>query len=180
MDKKHITGILVAVGIFLIVFSFILLCVSAAFVRDIEDMLGFGMNITADMVRTAAKTVAELPTDIMNDISAGYLLEELGLGGGFRMFALNARGWCFGFGIISLAAAAVMLAVEENSRLGHMALEVIKEFCAAVASGFRSMIDGISIRLPRWKHKTTRPCPKCGASCAENAHFCSRCGEPLE
>ena len=172
MNKKHISLMLAGAGIVLIFFSFILLCVSADFVGDVKDMLGFDMDISADMVREAARIADELP--------AGYLAEALDVGGGFSLFALNSRGWFFGFGIISLVAAAVVLAAEEEPGLGGMALALVKAFCAALASGVNTITAGIGAKLPQGIFKPRRVCQSCGARCNSRDSFCSRCGQPLE
>lgn len=194
MNKKIITMALTGAGVLLVVFSFILLCVSAGFVGDIEDMIGlaarsemgvgFDLDVNAETVRVAADLIDELPDELTEGMSVKYILRMLGIkNGGFKLFALNARGWFFGFGLISLIAAAVMMAIEVNNRLGIMALEVIKAFGAAVAAGFRNLISGINFTMPQMPKRAPKAamlsCPKCGAPFAAGTPFCGACGEKL-
>lgn len=197
MNKKLITMILTGAGVLLVLFSFILLCVSAGFVGDIEDLIdmaalseygmGIDLDVDADMVRMAADLIGDLPDELTEGMSLKYILRTIGIkNGGFKLFALNARGWFFGFGIISFVAAAVMMAVEANNKLGAMALEVIKAFGAAVAAGFRSMISGINFTMPKMPKASSRApkaatfaCPKCGAAFTAGTSFCGACGERL-
>ena len=160
MNKKLITMILTGAGVLLVIFSFILLCVSAGFVGDVEDMIGmaarseygmgFDIDVDADLVRMAADLVDDLPDELTEGMSLKYILRMMGIkNGGFKLFALNSRCWFFGFGIVSFIAAAVMMAIDANSKLGAMALELIKAFGVAVATGFRSMISGIHFTMPK-------------------------------
>lgn len=194
MNKKLITLILTGVGVFLIIFSFILLCVSAGFVGDVEDLIGmtvrseygmgFDFDVDADMVRMAADLVDDLPNQLTEGMNVKSILRMVGIkNGGFKLFALNSRGWFFGFGIISFVAAAVMMAIDANKRLGAMALELVKAFGAAVVAGFRSMISGINFTMPKMPSRApkaaTFACPKCGAPFVAGTPFCGACGERL-
>ena len=196
MNRKLITMILTGAGVLLIVMSFILLCVSAGFIGDLENMLdlaaaselgaGIDIDLDADLVRTAVDIVDDLPDELTEGMDIPGMLRMIGIkGAGFKIFALNARCWCFGLGLVSLIAAAVMMAIEANKELGAQALALVKAFGAAVVTGFNSMISGISFKLPGFvsraagAKKPVYTCPSCGAAFREGTAFCGTCGAKL-
>ncbi|MBQ4090103.1 MAG: zinc ribbon domain-containing protein [Clostridia bacterium] len=202
MNKKLLTFILAGAGVVLIFLAFIFLCSSASLVgdikdtfapsvtmkstasfdysnfsySDIDDLLAFGSNGGID---------AKFNAGMVKDMFSGdnkVMLRQFGIGGaGFKLFALRVRGWCFWLGVISLAASAVVMAINANGKLVSKFTELGKEFIAAVVAGFKSTFAGVKINIPKPKRapKVMFGCPRCGAAFAPGTPFCGSCGSQL-
>lgn len=199
MDKKLITYILAGTGAALIFISFILLCSSAGLVGDIKDVLepavrvkneaafdygNFSYSDLENMLSAGSTGLdVKFNAGLVKDMFGGdnkIMLRQYGINGaGFRMFALNARGWCFWLGILSLAASAVVMAMNANGQLVSRLKELCRDFAAAIVEGFKSTFAGIKIKLPKRTPKVVFSCPKCGASFVPGASFCGACGSQL-
>lgn len=193
MNRKSAAAVLAGVGVLLVFVSFILLCISADFVGDIENALedvfmeARGYHPDIDLDGGTVRKGIELLEEFAEDDDLPEMLRMIGVRrGGFRLFALKARGWCFGAGIVSALAAAVMMAFEVNRRIAEMTVELAREYRDALAAGFRLMISGIEFKIPEFAVKkpeikvNKRKCSACGAEVKAGSMYCSSCGKPLE
>lgn len=178
MNKKTLGFVLMCVSVNVLIFTLVLYCISAVFVGDVEDVMGYSMgygysktdiNISADTLRGVFRLYDGM-TDGMD------FIDELGIDGvGFKVFALFGRGWFLAAGVLLALAGAVLMALDKDGQLGSDLWSLIKRFGKAFAAGVVGFFTGMRKPAARQKYA----CPQCGAPYSAGVLFCGKCGTRL-
>lgn len=183
MNKKKLGAILVGVSVVVLIFAFVLFCVSGAFVGDFEDGIMLALNesgmgyldidvdVDAGLVKEAVGLIDDLDV-----VDVSYMLDEIGINcSDFDIFALFGRSWFLAAGILLALAGVVLMAIGKDEKLVSETVKLAKHFGRAVSAAFKELFASIPKPAPRAKYA----CPKCGAPYSAGVMFCGKCGTKL-